>query len=129
MKTIPSTRVHYFALAAALCMAVFALPSGALAHAFLDHAEPKVGAEIGKTPTEIKLWFTQDVEASFSKIEVTGPDGKQIDKKDSHLDANSKSILIVSVPALAPGVYKVQWHIVSADTHHTKGDFKFTVKG
>lgn len=29
--------------------------------------------------------------------------------------------------ALKPGVYVVSWHVVSVDTHHTQGSFKFTV--
>ena len=29
---------------------------------------------------------------------------------------------------LAPGTYTVKWRAVSVDTHHTQGDFDFTVK-
>jgi methionine-rich copper-binding protein CopC len=29
---------------------------------------------------------------------------------------------------LPPGVYTVTWSAVSVDTHHTQGDFQFTVK-
>jgi methionine-rich copper-binding protein CopC len=36
--------------------------------------------------------------------------------------------LIVSLPNLADGEYSVSWKVVSVDTHHTNGDFKFTVK-
>ena len=28
---------------------------------------------------------------------------------------------------LPPGVYTVNWHAVSVDTHHTQGSFNFTV--
>ena len=39
------------------------------------------------------------------------------------------SVLIVPIgTALAPGAYTVHWHAVSVDTHHTQGDFGFTVK-
>ena len=36
-------------------------------------------------------------------------------------------LLHVGVKPLAPGQYKVSWHVVSVDTHHTHGDFTFIV--
>ncbi|HEX3798334.1 MAG TPA: copper resistance CopC family protein [Verrucomicrobiae bacterium] len=100
----------------------------AWAHAFLDHAEPRVGSAVAQSPGEIKIWFTQNIEAAFSSMEVRDAQGKQVDKKDSHLDPQSKSLLLVSVPALAPGTYTVAWHVISVDTHKTQGHFEFTVR-
>jgi hypothetical protein len=100
----------------------------ALAHATLDHAEPRVGATVTRSPAEVKVWFSQKVEAAFSKIEVFDAAGKQVDRKDSRVDPKDKALLVVSVPDLAPGTYKVVWHAVSVDTHRTHGDFKFHVK-
>jgi copper resistance protein C len=31
-------------------------------------------------------------------------------------------------PRFSPGAYRVHWHAVSVDTHHTQGTFEFTVK-
>jgi copper resistance protein C len=112
-------------LAAALFLA---FPALALAHAFLDHAEPKVGATMDASPTEVKIWFTQNVEPAFSSIQVQDAQGKQWDKNDTHLDDKDKSLLVVSVPTLPPGVYTVTWRVVSVDTHRTQGHFEFTVK-
>jgi len=98
------------------------------AHAFLDHADPKVGSTVDQPPTEVKITFTEEVEPAFSTITVSTSDDKQIDKKDTHLDDKDKKLLIVSLPALSPGTYKVHWHVVASDTHTTQGDFKFTVK-
>jgi methionine-rich copper-binding protein CopC len=103
-------------------------PGGALAHAFLDHSEPKVGSEISKAPAQVRIKFTQPVEPAFSKIAVTDKDGKEVDKKDTHLDPQDKQTLIVSLESLSSGVYAVSWHVVSVDTHPTRGDFKFTVR-
>lgn len=113
---------------AGVLLLVFALPAFVSAHANLDHAEPKVGATVNRSPKEIKIWFSQSVEPAFSTIEVFDSAGMQIDKKDSHVDKSDKELLIVSVPALDAGSYKVVWHVVSTDTHRTHGDFKFTVK-
>lgn len=112
----------------AVLLLLLGLPAFVAAHANLDHAEPKVGSTVNQAPKEVKIWFSQSVEPAFSTIEVFDSAGKQIDKKDSHVDKSDKAVLIVSVPALGPGAYKVAWHVVSTDTHKTHGDFKFTVK-
>jgi len=100
--------------------------SAASAHAFLDHADPKVGSSV-KAPTEIKIWFTEGVILPFSEIKVTDSSGKEVQKADKHLDPAHNDILIVSVPALPPGKYKVAWSVVAVDTHHTQGFFPFQV--
>jgi copper resistance protein C len=102
--------------------------STSFGHAFLDHADPKVGSENSVAPTEIKVWFTEEIEPAFSTLKVLDANGNEIDKKDSHLDPNDKKLLIVSVPRISAGQYKVEWSVVASDTHHTHGDFKFTVK-
>ena len=103
-------------------------PICAQAHAFLDHAEPKVGAALPASPAEVKIWFTQNVEPAFSVIEVDDASGKEVDNKDTHRNDKDKSLLIVSLPKLPPGKYTVVWHVVSVDTHRTQGRFQFTVK-
>jgi methionine-rich copper-binding protein CopC len=103
-------------------------PSLAWAHAFLDHAQPAVGSDITDPPAQVKGWFTQKLEPVFSTIQVFDSSGKEVDLKDSHLDSSDQKLLIVSLPALPPGEYKVSWSVVSVDTHHTHGDFKFTLK-
>jgi hypothetical protein len=107
---------------------LFALAGIASGHAFVDHAEPKVGSEVRPAPTEVKVWFTQAVEPAFSKIQVFDSVGNEIDKKDSHLDSADKHLIIVSLPPVPAGTYKVVWRVISVDTHKTQGDFKFTVK-
>jgi hypothetical protein len=47
----------------------------AAAHAFLDHAEPRVGNKVANPPREVTLWFTQKLEPAFSTLTVTGPAG------------------------------------------------------
>jgi methionine-rich copper-binding protein CopC len=102
--------------------------SAAWAHAFLDHADPKVGSTITNSPTEIKVWFTQNLEPAFSTLEVQDAKGKEVDKKDAHLDDKDKTLFVVSLPPLSSGTYTVIWHAVSVDTHKTQGRFEFTVK-
>jgi copper resistance protein C len=97
------------------------------AHAFVDHAEPRVGATVKQMPREVRIWFTEAIEPAFSSIQVFDAAGKQVDKKDIHLDSSNRSLLRISLPPLALGTYKVVWRVVSVDTHVTKGDFTFQV--
>jgi methionine-rich copper-binding protein CopC len=107
---------------------LLSLQSRAWAHAFLDHAEPKVGSTVAKPPAEVKIWFTQELEPAFSSVQVADAQGREVDKKDVHLDSKTKSLLVVSVPQLPAGTYTVAWHVVSVDTHKTQGHFEFTIK-
>ncbi len=101
-------------------------PAGA--HAFLDRADPKVGGVIASAPSQLRLWFTQNIEPAFSSIEVRDNQGRVVDKKDVHRDENNKSLLVVSLPQLPAGTYTVTWRVVSVDTHKTQGHFEFTIK-
>ncbi len=96
------------------------------AHAFLDHSSPVVGATVA-APKEVSIWFTEQVEPAFSKIEVTDAAGARVDQGGTLIDAANHELLHVALKPLAPGTYKVSWHVVSVDTHHTQGDFTFTV--
>jgi methionine-rich copper-binding protein CopC len=101
----------------------------AQAHAFLDHADPKVGSTVAGSPSQVKIWFTEELEAAFSKILVFDAGGKEVDSKDVKVDPDNQAIMTVSLPKLAAGTYKVKWIAVAVDTHHTSGTFEFTVNG
>ena len=97
------------------------------AHAFLDHADPRVGSMVSGSPPVVKIWFTEELEPAFSKIEVFDAAGHEVDRKDSKVDPAHAAIMTVSLPKLAPGNYRVIWQAVALDTHHTTGSFPFMV--
>jgi methionine-rich copper-binding protein CopC len=103
------------------------LVSLAGAHAFLDHATPAVGSAVRASPTQVELWFTQQLEPAFSTARVSDRSGKQVDKGDPQVDRADATLLRVSLPRLAPGTYRVTWRVLSVDTHVTEGDFTFDV--
>ena len=109
-------------------LGILATGTSAFGHAFLDHSEPRVGSTLGKSPVSVNIWYTQQPEPAFSRIEVYDSDGKEVDEKDTHPDEKDARELIVSLPDLPPGKYKVVWHVLSVDTHKTQGDFKFTIQ-
>ncbi|HEV3271880.1 MAG TPA: copper resistance CopC family protein [Candidatus Methylacidiphilales bacterium] len=101
----------------------------AQAHAFLDHADPKVGGTLKGSPSVVRAWFTEELEPAFSKIRVFDAQGTEVDKKDVKVDSADKTLMSVSLPQLPAGAYKVKWSAVAVDTHHTTGTFTFTVTG
>ena len=88
------------------------------AHAFIQQAEPGVGSIVQVSPNEVRIRFTEKIEPAFSKIQVFAASGKEVDKRDVHLDHSDPALLIVSLPKLGTGTYKVVWRVVSIDTHH-----------
>jgi methionine-rich copper-binding protein CopC len=102
--------------------------AGVHAHAFLDHAEPRVGSVVKVAPVELKLWFTEAVEPAFSSVKVLDSAGRRVDKNDAHVDSAERAMLRVSLPSLPAGAYTVQWRVVSVDTHVTHGSFAFQVR-
>jgi len=97
------------------------------AHAFLKDAEPRVGSTVQTSPSEVRIRFTENIEPAFSSIQVLDASGKEVDKRDVHLDHFDGALLHVSLPRLGAGTYKVLWRVVSIDTHVTNGDFTFRV--
>lgn len=113
--------------AAAICAAFALAAPAALAHAFLDHALPAVGSTVRGSPAEVTLWFTQPLEPAFSAVAVTDAAGQRVDAGKATIDPKDPQELHAPLRRLAPGEYKVTWHVVSVDTHRTEGDFSFTV--
>ena len=117
-------KISALATAAAI---TFATATAAFAHAHLVRATPAVGGTVHDAPTEVLLRFNEKLESSFSSIVVRDSDGKQIDKADASVDKADRLLLRVSVPPLKAGVYKVEWRVMSTDTHKVNGNFSFTV--
>lgn len=96
----------------------------ARAHAFLDHAEPRVGNKVSAPPREVTLWFTQKLETAFSTVTVTNAAGQRVDAGKARVSGNRIS---VSLRPGGSGTYRVTWRVLSADTHTTDGSFTFEV--
>ena len=110
-------------LATAACLT----GQAALAHAFLDRASPAVGSEVFGSPPAITLTYSEPVEPLFSSIQVTDATGIRMDQ-GKPASGDGGRVLSVGLKPLTPGVYKVEWHVTSVDTHKTEGHFTFTVR-
>jgi copper resistance protein C len=116
-------RVHIL-IASLLVAALFT--GAAEAHAFLDHASPLVGSTVPTAPREVTLSFTQNLEPSFSTLQVTDANGTRVDQGKAQINGNTMRIGLKPLP---PGTYRVRWHVLSVDTHTTEGSFSFHVGG
>ena len=114
-------RILTFAISALLTVMAGAT---AEAHAFLDHAEPRVGSTVPTAPRELVLSYSQNLEPAFSSVEVSDANGARVDLGKPKIGA---STMRVGLKPLAPGTYRVRWHVLSVDTHTTEGSFTFHV--
>jgi methionine-rich copper-binding protein CopC len=123
-------RTLFLAVAGLVAASTFVAPAfvtSAWAHAFLDHATPGVGSTVQGSPAQLSLSFTQNIVASFSGVSVTSAEGAAVPTGKAVVDPSDPATLHVSIGKLKPGTYVVNWHVVSVDTHHTSGAYKFTV--
>jgi copper resistance protein C len=114
--------------AALAAIAGLAICAPAFAHAFLDHASPRVGSTVARSPERITVWLTEELEPAFSTLRVVDAQGKRVDRNDKRIDPADQTAMHVSVPDLPPGTYRVIWRALSADSHVTEGDFTFEVR-
>jgi copper resistance protein C len=113
-----------------LSIALFLVCSSSTwAHAFIDHAEPAVGSKLASPPGTVKIWFTERLEPALSKIQVFDSQGTEVDKRDTKVDPRNGQLLLVSLPVIKSGKYRVTWRVVSVDTHVTNGSFEFEITG
>src|SRR5689334_20854699 len=83
------------------------------AHAMLDHASPAVGSTVASAPREVVLTFSQNLEAAFSSVQVTGANGARADQGKPQISGNTMRVGLRSLPA---GSYRVRWQALSVDT-------------
>ncbi len=120
-------RFHACAVGALFMAAMLSAPFAA-AHVAIKQTIPAADAMLAVSPPEILLTFTEKVEPAFSSATVKNARGVDVSAAKSRIDASDPATLRLTVPALSPGVYGVQWIAVGRDGHRRTGNVKFTVK-
>ena len=103
------------------------VPAAALAHAFLERAEPRAGSTLRAAPAEVRLWFTGRLEPAFSAVRVVNERGERVDLGDTRVDPANLALMRASLGALPPGTYRVIWRVLALDGHVSEGDFTFRI--
>ncbi|MDB5475168.1 MAG: Copper resistance protein precursor [Phenylobacterium sp.] len=98
------------------------------AHARLLKSDPKAGATVA-APKVLRLSYSETIVPGNSSVSVTGPDKAPVATGPIALDAKDKRTVLAPVTGkLAPGAYKLDWSMTSADGHTMTGAFVFKVK-
>jgi methionine-rich copper-binding protein CopC len=116
-------------LVAAMLLTVLstsAFAPSAFAHARLRASAPAADSA-GPAPKELAITFSEALELKFSSVAVTDAAGARVDRDDLHAVGDNARELVIGLKSLTPGVYVVDWHATSVDTHKTDGRYSFTV--
>ncbi len=117
-----------FTRRAGLAFAAALLATPALAHSTLRRASPAEGSRARGPVTEIRLTFSQGVEAALSTATLTRDGQKMFENRAFEAAPNDGAVLLLRLPeALAPGSYRLDWRAMSIDTHMVQGRLGFAV--
>jgi methionine-rich copper-binding protein CopC len=101
----------------------------ALAHSMLVKAEPPRRAVLAKTPTQIRLWFNEELEGEYASLIVLDAEKHPVTEIKPQLAPDDPKSIVLPLPELTPGKYAVKFRVLSVDGHVVESSFDFTVKG
>lgn len=103
-----------------------ALPP-AVQHFALSRSAPEAGSSV-ETPSEIRLWFTEEPAEGTTQIRLVEAEDAGIHVMDVAQDEeDGQSFFIQLHGELSPGTYNVSWRGMGADGHVIRDTFEFTV--
>lgn len=119
----------YFAKNVLTTVALFSsltTATSVFAHAHLKSETPAADSTVTR-PKELRLVFSEGVEASFTKVALKGDGAAVAIKRIETAPGDQKTLIVTPEKPLAAGKYNVEWHAVSVDTHKSEGNYVFTV--
>ncbi|WP_166362634.1 copper homeostasis periplasmic binding protein CopC [Pseudomonas akapageensis] len=120
------TRFARKAVNTVVLLAAFAGSSAVFAHAHLKSTTPAQDSTVS-APQELKLEFSEGIEAKFTKVTLTDAGGKDVPNSIATDPSDKKVLVVTPAKPLAAGEYTVQWHAVSVDAHKSEGHYSFKV--
>jgi len=127
---IGSLNIH--SLARLFLVSVFALGlplASAFAHSQLVKAEPPRRAVLTKSPTQVRLWFNENIEGDYASLVVLDAKKQPISDERPTLAPDDPKSIVLPLPELAPGKYSVKFRVLSVDGHVVESSFDFSIKG
>lgn len=117
-------------------MSLLLCPASLMAHGTLVRAVPEVNTTVVERPREVRLWFNESIEHRFSRITVhqakrdpaTGKLQPQQRVDEGLVDGPrvTRELAVKLPTTLSPGLYLIQWQVLSIDSHRTTGKFTLT---
>ena len=121
-------------IGAAALLACLAFAGTAQAHPKLLSTNPVANSAVAK-PTKIALKFSETLIAPMSAADVIMTKMPGIAAKPmkmagvtSAVEADRKTLVLTARKPQTTRTYRVNWHVVSADTHRIQGSFTFAVR-
>lgn len=109
-----------------VCGVIALLPAThASAHSELLESTPAAGSELNKAPTEVQLVFGESVQQQGGSIVVAAGDTIISQPKTFVVDGNTASVQLTGPGE--PGLYTVDFRVVSADGHVVSESFEYKV--
>jgi copper transport protein len=102
----------------------------ALAHAELIRSSPAAGERLAGSPTQITLWFNEELDTLKSEFQLYGADGRPVESVQGRVDLNDPdhASMVGLISNLAEGGYTIHWRAVTIDDDGlTEGDIRFAV--
>ena len=93
------------------------------AHAHLEESAPAEGSVLHGAPRQLVLRFSEPARLTTLTLEREGAAPQKI----ASLPGDSEARIVVSLPVLAAGHYRVRWRALSADGHVVPGELHFTL--
>jgi copper resistance protein C len=119
-------RLRVLLVAATLVAATLVAATPAAAHSLLLESDPKAETTVAAAPAQLSLRFNNRIEKRLCRVRLL-PDRGAPRALDVAVDDGALDRLTAGLPALAPGLYRVEWQVLSTDGHVVSGFFKFRV--
>ena len=99
---------------------------GVAAHSFLVRTEPVDGASLAASPTSARIVFSDPVLVSLTSVDLVDQAGRTVGVTLEGTEPSAE--LMVRIPRLTAGVYRLSWATVSSgDLHRITGSIVFGV--
>jgi len=108
-----------------LCLSLSGLRAAAWAYAYPTTVTPADGPTVSESPGQVRIQFTEGVELEFSRIVAKSSAGGAVSQ--GKVQRISPDTLAVDLRPLRPGLYTIEWQVLSVDTHITEGVLHFAV--
>ena len=67
-------------------------PGRAVAHAFPERSEPRVGSTVRTAPPRVRIWFDGELEPAFSTVTVSDATGERVDRGDGAVEPTNRRL-------------------------------------
>jgi copper transport protein len=100
----------------------------ASAHAMLVRSDPPDHATLAQPPTQVRLWFSEEVDLNISNLHLLDQNGMDVGAVVLESDASQPTLVIGDLPKIGTGVYTVAYDVISrVDGHKNQGSIVFGV--